>query len=62
MLHARNTCPALWDRATLLAYDGNGSVEIEFPRDSGCEECVQEGGGVSPTRPLKLRCHSHRSR
>eukprot|EP00969_Alexandrium_andersonii_P248065 10962682-Alexandrium_andersonii.AAC.1 len=39
MLHARSTCPALWDRATLLAYGGDGSLEIEFARDSVCEEC-----------------------
>eukprot|EP00969_Alexandrium_andersonii_P127376 5630026-Alexandrium_andersonii.AAC.1 len=56
MLHAYNTCPPRWARATLLAYNGNGNMVIEFPRDDQCEECWRNecaDAGCSPTQPFR---------
>eukprot|EP00969_Alexandrium_andersonii_P109792 4843501-Alexandrium_andersonii.AAC.1 len=56
MLHAYNTRPPKWARATLLAYNGNGNLVIEFPRDDQREDFWQSERaerGISPTQPFQ---------
>eukprot|EP00969_Alexandrium_andersonii_P289566 12798925-Alexandrium_andersonii.AAC.1 len=57
-MHDRAKCPVGKARSTLLPYEGNGAVIIEFPREA---EGPQDGE-VCQARQLPRPKHSLRSR